>query len=141
MVNNAMRNPDLPNEDFGFLAGCIEKSPKAMPSDIDMVLERRGCFLFAEWKHDHEKVSEGQKIMLQALSRKPGVVVLIIRGDSKHGIVNSIYKVSPNEVKMVDSGVDGLKRLLNLFYNWADSKTETDVMDWIADYNGAENGR
>ena len=136
MVNNAMRNPDLPNEDFGFLAGCIENNAKAMPSDIDMVLERRGCFLFAEWKHEGEQVSGGQKIMLQALSRKPGVYVLIIRGDSKKGQVGNIYKVMPDSVKMVDSGVDGLKRLLNLFYNWADSNTlKTDVMDWVADYN------
>jgi hypothetical protein len=46
------------------------------PSDIDMVVESYGCFLWCEISRDKETISEmsrGQKILLTNLSRLPGV--------------------------------------------------------------------
>ena len=46
----AMRNARATHVDFGFLRGVIGSNPNFMPSNIDMVLERKGSFLFGEWK-------------------------------------------------------------------------------------------
>ena len=49
-----MRNAYASHTDFGFLRGVILENPKAMPSNIDMVFERRGNFLIGEWKRENE---------------------------------------------------------------------------------------
>ena len=46
----AMRNPDAKHIDFGELVGVIPSNPRFLPSNLDMVLERRGSFLVGEWK-------------------------------------------------------------------------------------------
>ena len=48
----AMRNAHATHVDFGFLRGVISSNPNFMPSNIDMVLERKGNFLFGEWKRE-----------------------------------------------------------------------------------------
>ena len=48
---------------------------KITPSDIDMVVESYGCFLFCELSRDAEglqAISRGQRIMLSNLVRLPG---------------------------------------------------------------------
>lgn len=48
---------------------------KITPSDIDMVVESYGCFLFCELSRDAEELehlSRGQRIMLSNLARVPG---------------------------------------------------------------------
>jgi hypothetical protein len=58
----AMRNAQATHVDFGFLRGIISSNPNFMPSNIDMVLERKGNFLFGEWKREDEEMKTGQKI-------------------------------------------------------------------------------
>jgi hypothetical protein len=75
-----MRNGAAPHIDFSDLEGMIESNPKLMPSNVDFILERRGKFLFGEFKKPDEEMSLGQNILLQALSRKPGFKVFIAVG-------------------------------------------------------------
>lgn len=75
-----MRNGDAPHTDFSDLAGLIPSNPKLLPSNVDFILERRGKFLFGEFKRPDEDLSVGQKILLEALSRKPGFNVFIATG-------------------------------------------------------------
>jgi hypothetical protein len=64
----AMRNAHATHVDFGFLRGIISNNPNFMPSNIDMVLERKGSFLFGEWKREDEEIKTGQKILLKELA-------------------------------------------------------------------------
>jgi hypothetical protein len=63
-----MRNAHATHVDFGFLRGIISNNPNFMPSNIDMVLERKGSFLFGEWKREDEEIKTGQKILLKELA-------------------------------------------------------------------------
>jgi len=74
----AMRNVNATHVDFGFLRGMIPCNPHFMPSNIDMIMERKGKFLFGEWKREGEEMKTGQKILLKALAKKH--IVLVITG-------------------------------------------------------------
>jgi len=119
-----MRNRHAPHIDFGELAGAIEENPRFIPSNIDMVYERNGSFLFAEWKREGETFSTGQKILLLALSKLPGAFVLIITGDTDDGMrVTNIQKITKTgSLKHVGSSVEDLKNLVRKWYDFVDSK-------------------
>ena len=55
---------------------CFEG--KVTPSDIDMVVERRGHFLFVEVKPVGIEPEKGQGLMLRALSRHPKTEVWVV---------------------------------------------------------------
>jgi len=89
-----MRDKYAPHVDFGELSGLLGK---VLPSNLDMVLERKGHFLFGEWKRDGEKISKGQEILLKSLSGLPRATVLVINGDSDDGMrVERFWKVLSN---------------------------------------------
>lgn len=89
-----MRDKYAPHVDFGELSGLLGK---VLPSNLDMVLERKGHFLFGEWKRDGEKISKGQEILLKALSGLPKTTVLVINGDTENGMrVERFWKVLSN---------------------------------------------
>jgi hypothetical protein len=88
-----MRSTTAKHIDYGFLYGIDPKSPNFVPSDIDGVIERNGIFLFLEWKHFLEDMSEGQKKMLVALAKKPDVFVVKVLGDTDDHAPN-IYEFS-----------------------------------------------
>ena len=120
---NGMRDSNAKHIDFGFLQGCIKDNPKALPSDLDMILERKGRFLIGEWKRTGEKISRGQQILLNKLASNGFFVVIIIEGYSYDGNteVNNIYYVKKGTLeKSKYSGVNGLKKLINRWYDWAD---------------------
>ena len=72
----AMRNANASHIDFGFLRGMIPTNPHFMPSNIDMVVERKGKFIFGEWKREGEKMAVGQKMLLLALSKMHTVLLI-----------------------------------------------------------------
>ena len=72
----AMRNVNATHVDFGFLRGMIPCNPYFMPSNIDMIMERKGKFLFGEWKREGEDMKTGQKILLKALAKNNTVLVI-----------------------------------------------------------------
>jgi hypothetical protein len=89
-----MRDKYAPHVDFGELSGLLGK---ILPSNVDMVLERKGHFLFGEWKRDGEKISKGQEILLKALSGLPKTTVLVINGDTENGMrVERFWRILPN---------------------------------------------
>jgi len=109
-----MRNKEAPHIDFEELNGLLGK---VVPSNLDMVLERKGHFLFAEWKRDNEKVSKGQEILLKALSRLPKTTVLVVSGDSDDGMrVDRFWRVLPNG-NCIESG-RGLIEFKDYIIDW-----------------------
>lgn len=118
----AMRNPFATHVDFGFLRGLIADNPKAMPCNIDMVFERKGHFLFGEWKREGEPMSRGQEIMLVNLARQPCNVVLIITGDTDNGVtVTEIQQITKSGMfRKTGESVEHLKKILNTWYMRAD---------------------
>ncbi len=65
---------------FAAFQGCFGSSA-IEPSDLDFFVEHRGRFLFIEGKGRTLAIESGQRRALQALSRLPGVTVLVIGGD------------------------------------------------------------
>jgi hypothetical protein len=114
-----MKNDRATHVDFGFLRGFISSNPKVMPSNIDMVFERRGYFLFGEWKREGETMSYGQKIVLVNLAKLPRTKVLVITGhtDDKEVVVTNISLITKDGLyKQVGSSADDLKLILDMWY-------------------------
>jgi len=89
-----MRDKYAPHVDFGELSGLLGR---ILPSNLDMVLERKEHFLFGEWKRDGEKISKGQEILLKALSGLPKTTVLVVSGDTDNGMrVERFWRILPN---------------------------------------------
>jgi len=53
-------------------------------TDVDcmFVVERRGKFLWIEWKETDELLTDGQRILAEQLSRIHGFTVLVVRGNA-----------------------------------------------------------
>lgn len=120
-----MRNANAPHIDFAELSGAIEENPRFLPSNIDMVYERKGWFLIGEWKREGEKLSTGQEILLRRLSQTKQFSVLLITGDTDNGMnVTKIQKFAKNGlIKTVGNSVEDLKSLVCSWYAYVESKT------------------
>lgn len=119
-----MRNKNAPHIDFGDLLGAIEENPRFLPSNVDMLYERKGWFLCGEWKRNGEKLSTGQEILLRRLSQTPKFSVLIITGDTDDGMkISKIQKITKQGLlKTVGSSVEDLKNLVRSWYAFVESK-------------------
>ena len=80
-----MRNMFATHTDYAEFKGLISANPAFVPSNVDGIAERNGHFLIMEWKRPGEKVSEGQKRLLQALAATPKFMVVVIIGDTDNG--------------------------------------------------------
>jgi len=113
----AMRNANDSHVDFGFLRGMIPTNPSFMPSNIDMIIERRGEFIFGEWKREGEKMTVGQRILLLALSKMH--TVLLITGhvdDEAH--VSKVQVVTCNgKLNLIGNSKEDLITYLQDWYN------------------------
>jgi hypothetical protein len=120
-VSNAMRNSYASHTDFGFLRGLFEDSPKIMPSNLDMVYGINDKFLLGEWKRDNEEISEGQKILLKALSKEPNFTVILINGYSDNtGIhISKYYQISQTSLIYLGNSIDSLKDYIKTWYKLA----------------------
>lgn len=123
MFEPAMRNPHATHVDFGFLRGLIPANPKAMPSNIDMVFERKAHFLFGEWKRPSENMSIGQEIVLVNLAKQPNTTVLVITGNTDNGVeVSDIQAINKYGMYVpIGKDADDLKSILNDWYVQADA--------------------
>ena len=111
-----MRNAHATHVDFGFLRGIIRDNPNFMPSNIDMVLERRGVFLFGEWKREDEEISQGQKILLTNLAWHHTVIIITGYVDDKPHI-GLIQKMTPTgKLTVVGQGEEDLINFLRGWY-------------------------
>jgi len=112
-----MRNANASHVDFGFLRGMIPTNPSFMPSNIDMIIERRGEFIFGEWKREGEKMTVGQRILLLALSKMH--TVLLITGyvdDEAH--VSKVQVVTCNgKLNLIGNSKEDLIQYLQDWYD------------------------
>jgi hypothetical protein len=112
----AMRNTHATHVDFGFLRGFIPSNPNFMPSNIDMVLERKGVFLFGEWKREEEEMKQGQKILLTSLAWHHTVILITGYVDTEPHI-GLIQKVTPSgNLTLIGEGKDDLINFLRGWY-------------------------
>lgn len=90
-----MRNPLAVHVDFKDINGLLGKR---VPSNIDMMMERRGHFLIGEWKRDNEKISIGQQILLKQLARVSKFTVIVINGNTDDGmVIKKFWQLNKNE--------------------------------------------
>jgi hypothetical protein len=84
--------------DFGFLTGVIKSNPKAMPSNLDAIIERRGRFLVWEFKRPDETFGVGQRIMLERLATVPNFEVWVVTGtfDCRPIVFETADRLLPN---------------------------------------------
>ena len=113
-----MRNGAAPHIDFSDLEGVIPSNPKLLPSNVDFILERRGKFLFGEFKKPEEKLSVGQEILLQKLSRKPDFKVFIATGwnEGTHLVVTQLTTIRGSDWETVDCDLEGFKQRIAAWY-------------------------
>ena len=74
--------------DFGCIEDCFEG--KVRPSDLDLVVERKGHVLIVECKGPDAPLPTGQRILLEQLSRKPNVQVIVVTL-ARDGDLTSLY--------------------------------------------------
>jgi hypothetical protein len=84
--------------------------------DVDGLIERRGCFLFIEWKEPGASLTTGQLITLKKLAAVPYFTVLMVEGDNAQMSVESVCQVTENGVSTKRAtDLEGLK---GIFANW-----------------------
>lgn len=97
--------------DYGDFKGLIKHNPNFVPSNVDGIAERNGRFLMMEWKRPGEKISTGQKILLQSLSLTPRFTVIIINGNTDdQTVVNRFFKVTKDGCVPLGTGFNALKQ-------------------------------
>jgi hypothetical protein len=104
----SMRNSLAKHIDFGFLKGSF-RNLNELPINIDMLMEKNGYFVIAEWKKPGEHISRGQCIALERLAQMPRVTVLIITGNSDENecYINDIEQVTAKgKIVLVGNGLD-----------------------------------
>lgn len=118
-----MRNAHATHVDFGFLRGIIRDNPNFMPSNIDMVLERKGNFLFGEWKREDEEIKQGQKILLKQLAWLHRVLLITGYVDTEPHItlIQEILPTNGN-LKVIGKSVEDLKNYIQNWYKDAEEE-------------------
>jgi len=112
-----MRNAWASHTDYADFKGLISANTAFVPSNVDGIAERNGQFLIMEWKRPREKVSDGQRIMLQALAAKPSFMVVIIYGNTDtETIIDSYWLLTP-EGKPVKTGI-GFESFKQFYRDW-----------------------
>ena len=120
-----MRNSLASHTDFRDFAGLIPSNTHFLPSNIDMICERRGYFLIGEWKKPNEKIAKGQELLLRAFAQVPKFTVIIIIGntDTEHTTVGDVYQVPTfGNYKKLGTGFDFLKEFYVMWYDFANQK-------------------
>jgi hypothetical protein len=99
-----------------------------MPSNIDMVLERKGSFLFGEWKREDEEIKTGQKILLKELAWIHRVLLITGYVDTEPHIT-LIQEVLPTNgnLKVVGKSTADLVKYIQEWY-----KDAEDDADYLA---------
>lgn len=90
-------------------------------SDIDSIVEVRGHFLTADWKHPAKREpDQGQHILFQQLSRLKNWTCLIVSGDCSTMTIESVCKYDDGvKGPWVSCDMDTFKRRLRVWYKKA----------------------
>jgi len=119
----SMRSASAAHVDFGDFEGMIDSNPKLLPSDLDMIIERRGKFFVGEWKRQGENISQGQEILLKTLAKQSQFTVCVIVGNTDtETVINSVLCISKSgEYRKIGASLDDLKVFINQWYEWANN--------------------
>lgn len=121
-----MRNPDAKHLNFADLQGVIPDNPKWLPSNIDMLMERKGKFLLCEWKREGEEFGGGQKLLLKALAAHPDFTVLIVQGNTDNGMeVQKFWEVCFNQLRFRGGSTAELKLFIRRWYEEVEDKDKS----------------
>jgi hypothetical protein len=121
--NKIMRNAYATHIDYGAFKGLIPTNQNFCPSNIDGIAERNGKFLVMEWKRPNEKVSEGQKRLLQAFAKTPKFTVVIVQGNTDDQLViENFWQVQPFGCTKLGNGVDEFKAFYLMWYDYANEQ-------------------
>jgi hypothetical protein len=123
--NKIMRNAYATHIDYGAFKGLIPSNPAFCPSNIDGIAERNGKFLVMEWKRPNEKVSEGQRRLLQAFAKTHNFTVIIVQGNTDDELViQDFWQVQPyGSCVKLGQGVEEFKAFYVMWYEYANQKT------------------
>jgi len=121
-----MRSLNASHIDFNGFVGVIPSNPKLLPSDLDMILERKDSFLVGEWKRSGEIMSDGQLLLLKSLARQPQFIVLIISGNTDdETVVTNVRWVTPRgRLQLIGSSFDDLKNIIARWYKWVEGNRD-----------------
>lgn len=119
-----MRNSLASHTDFRDFAGLIPENTHFLPSNIDMICERRGYFLIGEWKKPNENMATGQQLLLKAFAKVPKFTVLVIIGntDKEQTEVGDVFQVVLGRCVKIGEGLDFLKDFYVMWYEFANQK-------------------
>ena len=92
-----------------------------MPSNIDMVLERRGVFLFGEWKREEEEMKQGQKMLLKELAWVHKVIIITGYVDTQPHISLIQQVLTNGNLKVVGKSVADLIKFIQDWYKDAEN--------------------
>lgn len=126
-----MRNRQAPHIDFRDLNGLMGK---IVPSNVDMMIERKGYFLVGEWKREGESISIGQEILLKRLAAVPKFVVLIIQGhttDSVMVVDEFSYMDRNGKLTALGDTVDKFKQFLVHWKKTAEDYSEREQHEGV----------
>jgi len=113
-----MRNANASHVDFGFLRGMIPSNPFFMPSNIDMIIERKGKFIFGEWKRKGEQMKLGQKILLMSLAKYHTVLLITGYSEGDNMDVSKVQVVTCNgKLNMIGENKEALIQYLQDWYD------------------------
>jgi len=121
---NQMRNSLASHTDFRDFARLIPNNLHFLPSNIDMICERKGHFLIGEWKKPNENMATGQQLLLKAFAQVPKFTVLVIVGntDKEQTEVQDVFQVVLGRCVKIGDGLDFLKDFYVMWYEFANSK-------------------
>lgn len=94
---------------------------KISMSDIDAAVEVNGNFLLIEWKSGVGKLKTAQRIFFERLTRHSNIFVYIVSGDAETMRIDgySVISGGKHDDKFVHCGLEGFKKILKDFNDWA----------------------
>lgn len=121
-----MRNPNATHVDFRDFLGLIPTNPNFCPSNVDMILERKGKFLLCEWKREGEEFGGGQKRLLKALASHQDFTVLIVQGNTDNGMeVQKFWEVCFDLLRFRGGSTAELKLFIKNWYEEVEDKDKS----------------
>jgi len=103
---------------FEAFNGCFP-NPKMSFTDLDAICEIGGRFLVQEWKQNGH-LPDGQRILLERLSRRSDFRAVVVDGDPMYMSVKSFAPVIDGEVcAVVRADLEDLRAYVKRWAHWA----------------------
>lgn len=106
--------------DWAILEGCFG-SGQIRPTDVDGMVERRGCVLFLEHKGQNASVKTGQRIAFEALARSGHAVIAFWTNDETGDVIRLRKWWGDTTTDVDPASLDDLRAACSRWYAHADS--------------------